>query len=234
MYQPNIRDNTPRGHRRRATTSPRVADVEQRKTNEMIGAELGYRYVDSPVIADDPGVVPSICFANTSRRTWPGARLPHVWLDDGSALQDRIPATASRCCGSAAAGPIRPLSNGPSQRIGAPFAVLDIPDDDRTRYLWPRSPAAAAGPACRLARQRAAGRCCAARRDRNRTLTRSRRDSSSLTRQFHRLRPSATDQEARDRPRQHQNNGNQKYRGDRSDHEDVQAAVRQDQRLPQR
>ena len=22
--------------------------------------------------------------------TWPGARLPHVWLDDGSAMQDRI------------------------------------------------------------------------------------------------------------------------------------------------
>ena len=28
-----------------------VADVEQRKSNEMIGAELGYRYVGSPLIA---------------------------------------------------------------------------------------------------------------------------------------------------------------------------------------
>ena len=33
----------------------RVADVEQRKTNEMIGAELGYRYVGSPLIWDEPG-----------------------------------------------------------------------------------------------------------------------------------------------------------------------------------
>jgi hypothetical protein len=24
--------------------------------------------------------------------TWPGARLPHVWLDDGTAMQDLIPA----------------------------------------------------------------------------------------------------------------------------------------------
>src|SRR6185295_11649388 len=32
-----------------------VAEVEQRKSNEMIGAELGYRYAGSPLIADEPG-----------------------------------------------------------------------------------------------------------------------------------------------------------------------------------
>jgi hypothetical protein len=33
----------------------RVADEEQRKTNEMVGAELGYRYVASPLIWEEPG-----------------------------------------------------------------------------------------------------------------------------------------------------------------------------------
>ena len=33
----------------------RIADVEQRKSNEMIGAELGYRYVGSPLICDVAG-----------------------------------------------------------------------------------------------------------------------------------------------------------------------------------
>src|ERR671914_2699769 len=32
-----------------------VAKVEQPKSNEMIGAELGYRYEGSPLIADEPG-----------------------------------------------------------------------------------------------------------------------------------------------------------------------------------
>ena len=48
MWNPNIRDDTPDGKRTRDALA-RVADVEQRKSNEMIGAELGYRYVDSPI-----------------------------------------------------------------------------------------------------------------------------------------------------------------------------------------
>ena len=68
----------------------KVADLEQRKSNEMIGAELGYRYVNSPIICDIPGG-PEHLFRTYEPTTWPGARLPHVWLDDGTAMQDCIP-----------------------------------------------------------------------------------------------------------------------------------------------
>ena len=61
----------------------RVADIEQRKTNEMIGAELGYRYVDSPIIDNIPGG-PEHLFREYHPTTWPGARLPHVWMPDAS------------------------------------------------------------------------------------------------------------------------------------------------------
>jgi len=65
-----------------------VAEVVQRKRNEMIGAELGYRYAGSPVICNEPdGPQPE--FREYVPTTWPGARLPHVWLDDGTAVQDR-------------------------------------------------------------------------------------------------------------------------------------------------
>ena len=43
-----------------------VADSEQRKGNRMIGAELGYRYVDSPCIDNIPGD-PSTGWANIIR-----------------------------------------------------------------------------------------------------------------------------------------------------------------------
>ena len=29
-------------------------------------------------------------FMTYAPTTWPGARLPHVWLDDGTALQDHL------------------------------------------------------------------------------------------------------------------------------------------------
>src|SRR6476469_1765486 len=57
-YKPNIRDKTPEGAATRADLS-RIADVEQRKSNEMIGAELGYRYADSPIIFPEVGDGPA-------------------------------------------------------------------------------------------------------------------------------------------------------------------------------
>src|SRR6202012_3196088 len=85
----NIGDDTPAGAETRANLA-RLADVEQRKVNEMIGAELGYRYADSPIIDNIPGG-PEHRYREYCPTTWPGARLPHVWLPDGRAIQDCIP-----------------------------------------------------------------------------------------------------------------------------------------------
>jgi len=88
QYRPDIRDATPEGLATRENLA-RVANVEQRKTNEMIGAELGYRYVGSPLIWDEPGG-PEHLFREYVPTTWPGARLPHVWVDEGRSVHDLI------------------------------------------------------------------------------------------------------------------------------------------------
>ena len=88
QYKPNIRDATPEGQATRDHLA-RVADVEQRKTNEMIGAELAYRYLASPIICDEPGG-PEHSFREYVPTTWPGARVPHVWLDEGRSIHDVI------------------------------------------------------------------------------------------------------------------------------------------------
>lgn len=127
MWRPNIRDNTPAGRQSREILA-NVADVEQRKTNEMIGAELGYRYVDSPIICDIPGG-PEHLFRVYEPSTWPGARLPHVWLDNGEAVQDRLPAfgyTILRLGRSTF--DVAPLERAIAAR-GAPVATLDIHDE---------------------------------------------------------------------------------------------------------
>jgi hypothetical protein len=126
-YQPNLREQTPEGAETR-TNLARIANVEQRKSNEMIGAELGYRYVDSPVIWPQAGEGPEHDFMKYVPSTWPGARLPHVWLDDGTALHDRIGEcyTLLRFAGSSA--DVAPLAKA-FAAFGAPFSVLDIADE---------------------------------------------------------------------------------------------------------
>jgi hypothetical protein len=89
MWRPDIAVDSAAGVETRNKLAA-VADIEQRKSNEMIGAELGYRYVDSPVICNVPGG-PEHLFREYQPTTWPGARLPHVWLADGTPMQDRIP-----------------------------------------------------------------------------------------------------------------------------------------------
>ena len=88
QYRPNIREATPEGQSTRENLAG-VAEVEQRKSNEMLGAELGYRYVGSPIIWEEPGG-PEHLFREYVPTTWPGARLPHVWLENQTAIQDLI------------------------------------------------------------------------------------------------------------------------------------------------
>ena len=125
MWRPNIREESPAGAETRENLSA-VADVEQRKSNEMIGAELGYRYVDSPVICNVPGG-PEHLFRDYRPTTWPGARLPHVWLDDGTPMQDRIPDGYTIL----KLGNTKADASGLERAIrarGAPVTVLDVPD----------------------------------------------------------------------------------------------------------
>jgi 2-polyprenyl-6-methoxyphenol hydroxylase-like FAD-dependent oxidoreductase len=122
QYRPEMRDATPEGQAARDNLA-RIADVEQRKTNEMIGAELGYRYVDSPIIDNIPGG-PEHLFREYHPTTWPGARLPHVWMADGSALQDHIPDDAY-CLLRLRGGDTAALEAA-FAAIGAPLRVLDV------------------------------------------------------------------------------------------------------------
>jgi 2-polyprenyl-6-methoxyphenol hydroxylase-like FAD-dependent oxidoreductase len=124
-YQPNIREDTPAGQATRERLAA-VAAVEQRKSNEMIGAELGYRYVGSPIICDEPGG-PEHLFREYVPTTWPGARLPHVWLEDRKPIQDLI----SDAYTLLRLGHTRADSGGFERALratGAPFATLIIDD----------------------------------------------------------------------------------------------------------
>jgi 2-polyprenyl-6-methoxyphenol hydroxylase-like FAD-dependent oxidoreductase len=129
LIGPALREQGPAGDALR-TKLARIADMEQRKVTDMIGAELGYRYVGSPLIAAEPGAGPEQDFLKYVPTTWPGARLPHVWLDDAAAVQDRIGYghgyTLLRLGRTQA-------DTSPLQRafaaLGAPLQVLELADE---------------------------------------------------------------------------------------------------------
>ncbi|HEY7230895.1 MAG TPA: FAD-dependent monooxygenase [Pseudolabrys sp.] len=125
-FRPNIRDNTAAGAETRAKLVA-IADVEQRKSNEMVGAELGYRYRGSPVIWAEAGEGPPDDFMKYAPTSWPGARLPHVWLANGTALHDQIGDgyTLLRLAGAPADST---LLTRAFARYRAPFTVLDVAD----------------------------------------------------------------------------------------------------------
>jgi 2-polyprenyl-6-methoxyphenol hydroxylase-like FAD-dependent oxidoreductase len=88
-YRPGIDQDTPKGKAALARLLE-VAKVEAPKSSRVVGAELGYRYEGSPIIFDEPGAPPH----NTEDyvpTSWPGARLPHVWIEPGKvSVHDRI------------------------------------------------------------------------------------------------------------------------------------------------
>jgi hypothetical protein len=52
------------------------------------GTHLGYRYVDSPIVAGDGSQEPPDDPTQLVQSTWPGYRAPHAWMADGRSTLD--------------------------------------------------------------------------------------------------------------------------------------------------
>jgi 2-polyprenyl-6-methoxyphenol hydroxylase-like FAD-dependent oxidoreductase len=110
------------------TASFARAVAEEPWSVDLPEVELGYRYTGSPVIAH-PSAPPPAPFAPT---TWPGARLPHIWLDDGRPLHDILGTafTLLQMPGAAtdrgATGFARELAAA-FGRLAAPLDLVEVP-----------------------------------------------------------------------------------------------------------
>ena len=90
--------------------------------NEYWGIEHGYRYHQSPVIAheaEEPPFDPMKYLPTT----WPGARLPHVFLKDGGALYDRLGLEFTLLAfGSAETDPLKEAN----EKCGLPLRIVRV------------------------------------------------------------------------------------------------------------
>ena len=131
-YDPAITEHSPEGEAARAKLAA-IADREQRKSNDLFGIEMGYRYETSPLVIHEEGPWHQDGFEYVPCAR-PGSRLPHVWLPDGSALQDRLGfgySLVTQPGDEAGAERFRTAFG----RVGAPFEVVEI-DSDAARDVY--------------------------------------------------------------------------------------------------
>lgn len=87
-YGERLYDQGPEGDAARAECGVKIAALGNGE-NEAWGLEYGYWYDESGIVAHDGEAAPEAMFTYTPS-TVPGVRLPNVFLDDGSALHDRL------------------------------------------------------------------------------------------------------------------------------------------------
>jgi hypothetical protein len=94
QWRPDILSDTPAGASSRLRLTQAAA--EERWHTDLPGIERGYRYTESSIIAPAQGTPrsgpagPDPAGYRYAPTTWPGARLPHIWLDDGTPLHDML------------------------------------------------------------------------------------------------------------------------------------------------
>ncbi|MDR5654799.1 FAD-dependent monooxygenase [Ruixingdingia sedimenti] len=89
LYDDRLYQSGPEGDARRAEVGQEIARLGNLE-NEAWGIEYGYVYADSPAVAAEPGATFSQDPAVYEPNTVPGARLPSVFLRDGTALFDHL------------------------------------------------------------------------------------------------------------------------------------------------
>ena len=104
------------------------------------GVEMGQRYASTAIVPDgspEPPYErdPELYYQAT---TWPGARLPHLWLDDGNPLHDvlgsgftllRIQAAGDQGGSGAPGAPTDRAAVGFARELAAEFGRLGAPLD---------------------------------------------------------------------------------------------------------
>jgi 2-polyprenyl-6-methoxyphenol hydroxylase-like FAD-dependent oxidoreductase len=84
----DLSGDTPEAAAKRAEIGRKIAEFGNAE-NESWGIEFGYRYDRSPVVCAEPDP-PAIDPLTYHPSTWPGARLPHIFLADGRSIHDTL------------------------------------------------------------------------------------------------------------------------------------------------
>jgi 2-polyprenyl-6-methoxyphenol hydroxylase-like FAD-dependent oxidoreductase len=132
LVSPAVCEDTPEGRAKRRELAASF-EVNHSRMHGMVGVEAGYSYAGSSLIAAEPGNVAEWETSRYVPHARPGVRIPHMWLKDGSAMQDVLGSdyTLLDLRGDCDAGPLVAAFRA----IGAPLDVLHL-DEERVRTVY--------------------------------------------------------------------------------------------------
>jgi 2-polyprenyl-6-methoxyphenol hydroxylase-like FAD-dependent oxidoreductase len=88
-FSPHIEDDSEEGKQLREKAHTAILRTRAKEfQHDSAGIELGYRYENSPICVADGTSAPPLDHGLYVPSTWPGARAPHVTLDDGCSTLD--------------------------------------------------------------------------------------------------------------------------------------------------
>ena len=88
-FSPAIGDDSDEGKQFRDKARAAIMRTRAKEfQHDSAGIELGYRYENSPICVGDGTPAPELDHGLYVPSTWPGARAPHVRLDDGRSTLD--------------------------------------------------------------------------------------------------------------------------------------------------
>lgn len=128
-YTPRIHEDSARGEKARRELGRRILELGNLE-NEAIGIEIGYRYEGSPVVCSEAGQAPPATMERFAVSTWPGVRVPSLFLADGRAILDVLGQgfTLLRFSDADTAGFEREAA-----ARGLPLSVVDVRDEIAAR-----------------------------------------------------------------------------------------------------
>jgi len=133
---PNLLDRTDEAAKLRTQVGKDLAQAMMREWNTL-GMHLGYRYDASPVIWPDGSPTPPMPPDTYEQTARPGARAPHVWLQDGRSTLDLFGRGFTLLCLGQDAPDAGPLEAA-AKRVSMPLAVHRLAEPDvREVYAAP-------------------------------------------------------------------------------------------------
>jgi len=117
----DLTSDTPEAEANRADVARKIAALGNAE-NESWGVEYGYRYDQSPIVVHDANA-PAVDPITYRPNTYPGARLPHVFLEDGVAIHDKLGLYFTLVVIDH--GDTAPMTTA-AQQLGIPLSVLEL------------------------------------------------------------------------------------------------------------
>ena len=134
-FSPRIGEDSDEGKQLRDKAHAAIMRTRAKEfQHDSAGIELGYRYENSPICVSDGTPAPELDHGLYVPSTWPGARAPHVWLEDGRSTLDLF---GKNLVLLNLSGKDTDTITQAAKRVGLPLEVIAL-DQAKVREIYER------------------------------------------------------------------------------------------------